>query len=95
MFKYSVANLLFHLHLLKGSSGANHSRHGQSLKLLQFLVYKAAQIGGDKFIQMIFNTSAGKVVFNYYKNNAKLPEHVARANGHKILAEYLEDVNNR
>ena len=92
---YPVANLLFHLHLLKGSSGVNHSRHAQSVKLLQFLVYKAAQIGGYKFIQTIFNTSAGKVVFDYYKNNAKLPEHVARANGHKILAEYLQDVNNR
>ena len=67
----------------------------QSVKLLQVLVYKAAQVGGDKFIQVIFNTSAGKVVFNYYKNNARLPEHVARANGHKILAEYLQDVNNR
>ena len=73
----------------------NQSRHAQSVKLLQFLVYKAAQIGGDKFIQMIFNTSAGKVVFNNYKNSATLPEDVARANGHQILAEYLQDVNNR
>ena len=73
----------------------NQSRHAQSVRLLQFLVYKAAQVGGYKFIQTIFNTSAGKVVFDYYKKNAKLPEHVARANGHKILAEYLQDVNNR
>ena len=73
----------------------NQSTPAQSVKLLQFLVYKAAQVGGDKFIQMIFSTSAGKVVFNNYKNSTTLPEDIARANGHKILAEYLQDVNNR
>ena len=86
---------MFHLHLLKGSTGVNQSRLVQSVKLLQFLVYTAAQIGGDKFIQMIFSTSAGKVVFTNYMNNATLPEDVARANGHKILAEYLQVVNDR
>ena len=57
-------------------------------------MYKAAQVGGHEFIQMIFSTSAGKVVFNSYKNSATLPEDVARANGHTILADYLQDVNN-
>ena len=86
---------MFHLHLLKGSSSVNQSRHARSVKLLQFLVYKAAQVGGYKFIQMIFNCSAGKVVFNNYKNSTTLPQDIARANGHKILAEYLQDVNSR
>lgn len=86
---------MFHLCLLEGSSGVDQSRHAWSVRVLQFLVYKAAQIGGHEFIQMIFRTSAGKVVFNNYKNSATLPEDVARTNGHKIVADYLQDVNNR
>jgi len=58
-------------------------------------VYKAAEIDGLEFIQMIFSTSAGKVVFNSYRNSATLPEDVARANGHLALANYLQDVNSR
>ncbi len=58
-------------------------------------MYKAAQVGGHEFVQMIFSTSAGSVVFSSYKNSATLPEDVARANGHTILADYLQDVNNR
>jgi len=58
-------------------------------------VCKAAEIDGWEFIQMIFSTSAGKVVFNSYRNSATLPEDVARANGHLALANYLQDVNSR
>ena len=44
---------------------------------------------------MIFSTSAGRLVFNAYKNRPQLPEDVARANGHDDLAQYLQDVNVR
>ena len=58
-------------------------------------MYKAAKINGREFLEMIFSTSAGIVVFNHYRNSATLPEDVARANGHTILWDYLENVNKR
>lgn len=73
----------------------SQSRCAKSVELLQLLVYKAAEIDGRKFIQVIFSTSAGKVVFKSYKSNAVLPEDVAMVNGHTTLADYLHDVNNR
>lgn len=80
---------------LLGSLSSNESTYAWSVKVLKVLVYKAAQVGGEEFVQMIFNTSAAKVVFSSYKNSATLPEDVARANGHTVLADYLQDVNNR
>ena len=44
---------------------------------------------------MIFSTSAGRLIFNAYKDRPQLPEDVARANGHDDLAQYLQDVNRR
>ena len=44
---------------------------------------------------MIFSTSAGRLVFNAYKDRPQLPEDVARANGHDDLAQYLQNVNTR
>ena len=79
----------------QGSSSLNQSSYAWSVKLLQLLVYKAAEIDGQEFIQMIFSTSAGKVVFNNYRKSASLPEDVARANGHPALAYYLQDINSR
>lgn len=67
----------------------------QSLKVLQLLVYTAAQEDAQQFLQMFFSTSAGKIVFNSYKDRTPLPEDVARASGHEEVAEYLEDVNKR
>ena len=67
----------------------------QSLKFLQLLVYTAAQEGAQQFLEVIFSTSAGKIVFNSYKNRTPLPEDVARANGHDKLVEFLQDVNKR
>lgn len=69
--------------------------HAQALKGLQLLVYSAAQTNAQQFIQMIFSTSAGRLVFNAYKDRPQLPEDVARANGHHNLAQYLQDVNAR
>ncbi|XP_022800840.1 uncharacterized protein LOC111338605 isoform X2 [Stylophora pistillata] len=65
------------------------------VKVLQLLVYVAAEEDAEQFIQMIFSTSAGKMVFDSYKAETTLPEDVARANGHNELAEYLQDVNKR
>ena len=80
---------------LSWSGSANQGTHAQALKVLQLLVYTAAQTNAQQFIQMIFSTSAGKLVFNAYKNRPQLPEDVARANGHDNLAQYLQDVNAR
>ena len=94
----TAANITFYLHFFEGSSSLNQSKCAWSVKLLQFLVYKAAELGGidgQKFIQMIFSTSAGTVVFNSYRNRATLPEDVAGTNGHLTLANYLQDVNSR
>ena len=91
----TATNIIFYLHFFEGSSSLNHSKCAWSVELLRLLVYKAAEIGGGEFIQMIFSTSARKVVLNSYKNSATLPEDVARTNGHLTLAYYLQDVNSR
>ena len=67
----------------------------QCLKVLQLLVYTAAQVGAQQFLEVIFSTSAGKIVFNSYKDRTPLPEDVARANGHDELAEFLQDIYKR
>ncbi|PFX12498.1 hypothetical protein AWC38_SpisGene23539 [Stylophora pistillata] len=67
----------------------------KSVKLLTMLTYKAAQVNSLEFVDVIFSTSVGKVVFNQYRNNLTLPEDVARANGRSILGNYLENVNKR
>ena len=67
----------------------------QSLKVLQLLVYTAAQVGAQQFLEVIFSTSAGKIVFDSYKDCIPLPKDVARANGHGELAEFLQDVDKR
>ena len=71
------------------------AKQKQSVKILESLVYTAAQTGAKQFIEMIFNTSAQRIVFDSYKDRAPLPEDVARANGHCCLAQYLEDVTIR
>lgn len=64
-------------------------------KILTLLVYKAAEINGREFLEMVFNTLAGRVILNYYRKSSTLPRDVARANGHTILRDFLEDVNER
>ena len=59
------------------------------------MVYKAAQTNAQEFMEMVFSTSAGQVVFNSYKDRTPLPEDIARANGHDELAQYLQDVHTR
>lgn len=71
------------------------SKQKQSVKILELLVYTAAQRGAKQFIEMIFSTSSQRIVFDSYKDGAQLPEDVARANGHCSLAQYLEDITTR
>ena len=63
--------------------------------MLSRLVYEAAESDAQQFIRMIFNSSAGKVVFNAYKNNSTLPEVIAKDHGNNETANYLEDINKR
>ena len=86
-----ILHYLYH-HLLGSSIQAKQE---QSVELLQLMVYTAAQTGAQRFIEMVFSTSVGQVVFNSYKNRNPLPEDVARANGHEELAQYLHKVHTR
>ncbi|XP_022778047.1 uncharacterized protein LOC111319567, partial [Stylophora pistillata] len=77
------------------SSNMNKRNDALPEEILTLLVYKAAEIEGREFLEMVFSTSVGRVLFNHYRNNLTLPEDVARANGHTILGDFLEDVNER
>lgn len=83
---------MLYILLLDSSS---QTKQQQSLKILQLLVYTAAETDARQFIDMIFSTSAGKIIFNSYKDKTPLPEDIARANGHDDLARYLQDLNIR
>ena len=78
-----------------GVSNVNKRSHALPEKILTLLVYKAAEINGCEFLEMVFNTSAGRVILNYYRKSSTLPGDVARANEHTILGDFLEDVNER
>ena len=64
-------------------------------QLFRLLVYTAAEVGAQQFIEMIFNSSAGRVVFEAYKDSLQLPEVIARANGNEEIAQYLERITKR
>ncbi|RMX38481.1 hypothetical protein pdam_00016800 [Pocillopora damicornis] len=66
-----------------------------SLQGLLLLVYAAAETDAREFIELVFNSSAGKMVFNAYRYNSPLPEDVARAFGYEDTAQYLESISNR
>lgn len=59
------------------------------------LLYKAAECGAQLFIELILNSSAGRVIFHEYKDSVPLPEVLARNHGHEITALYLEEINGR
>ena len=63
--------------------------------MLLSLLYKAAECGAQVFIKMIFNSSAGRVIFHEYKDSVPLPEVIARNHGHENTALYLEEVTVR
>ena len=88
--------MMIHHDLYQQLSGSSvETKQKQSVELLQLLVYTAAQTNAQRFIEMVFSTSAGQVVFNYYKDRTPLPEDVARANGYDKLAQYLQDLHTR
>jgi len=67
----------------------------QPVNVLQLMIYAAAETGAQQFIEMIFSTSAGRIVFDAYKGRTPLPEVVARNQGHEETACYLENVTTR
>lgn len=67
----------------------------QPFHLLSILVYEAAKTGANEFIKMIFSSSAGRAVFDAYKDNLTLPESIAKDNGNEDTAIYLEDITKR
>ena len=72
---------------LKGST--------RTVQVLLSLLYKAAECGAHVFIKMIFNSSAGRVIFHEYKDSVPLPEVIARNHGHENTALYLEEITAR
>ena len=69
--------------------------NAQQVQLLCLLVFTAAREGAQQFIEIIFSSSAGRLVFDAYKNSQPLPEVVAKDHGHKKTACYLEGVTKR
>ena len=69
--------------------------NAQQVQFLRLLIYNAAREGAQQFIEMILSTSAGRLVFNAYKDSRTLPEVVARDHGHNKTACYLEGVTRR
>lgn len=67
----------------------------QPVKLLRFLVYTAAKLGAQQFIEAIFNSLAGRVVFEAYKDSSQLPEVIAKDYGNEETAHYLEGITKR
>ncbi|CAH3129484.1 unnamed protein product [Pocillopora meandrina] len=67
----------------------------QQVQLLHLLIDTAAREGAQQFIEMIFSTSAGRLVFDASKDSRSLPEVVARYHGHNKTACYLEGVTKR
>ena len=78
-----IVNILFYL----GST--------EPVQMLCVLVYAAAEIGVQQFIEMIFNSSAGRVVYNRYKDSSVFPEAIAREYGHEKTANFLEEITGR
>lgn len=52
-------------------------------------------MGAQQFIEIIFNSSAGRVVFDAYKDSSQLPEVIAKDNGNEETAHYLERITKR
>ena len=74
---------------------SNKGQQRNSVEFLRHLVYTASRIGAENFIRVIFTSSAGRIVFEAYQNEDCLPEHVADANGHKMIAAYLRRITER
>ena len=75
--------------------GIFNQGYQHSVDVLTSLVYAAARIGVGEFIRMVFSTSAGRIVFEAYKNKSPLPENIADANGHDEIAASLRAITKR
>jgi len=73
----------------------NQGGQHQAVEILRRLLYTAARIGVEGFIRMVFGTSAGRIVFEAYKNKSPLPEEIAAGNGYDEIASFLRDVSER
>nr|XP_058956481.1 tetratricopeptide repeat protein 28-like [Pocillopora verrucosa] len=67
----------------------------QPVQTLCALVYAAAEIGGQQFIEMIFKSSAGRIVYDFYKERPPFPEAIAREYGYEKTAIYFEEITKR
>ena len=65
------------------------------MKTLKLSVYAAAKFGAKQFLKTVFNSKAGRKVFNAYKDNPPLPEVIARKYGHEETASYLDEITIR
>lgn len=90
-----MVNLLLNLFKQLFIGLLQNVRQLQSVEILRRLLHTAARIGHEKFIRLIFATSAGRTVFEAYKNKSPLPENVADANGHEKIATYLRSIAKR
>ncbi|XP_078354075.1 uncharacterized protein LOC144638723 [Oculina patagonica] len=82
------------------TSGVDAQNYGtlgfkQPVQMLSHLVYAAAETDALQFIELIFSSSTGRLVFDAYKNNSTLPEVIAKDHGNEQTARYLKDVNKR
>ena len=95
-YKFDVMTALFLLITVGGSqTGVSTDQSTNTFTILQLMVYVAAETNAQQFIQVLFSTSVGKAVFSYYRDNTRLPHHVAQDNGHKELAEYLDKLHHQ
>lgn len=67
----------------------------EPVEMLSLVVYAAAESGAQQFIEMIFTSPAGRVVFDVYKKKPVLPEVIAKDHGNKETAKYLEGITKR
>ena len=88
--KYNFINLFRHV-----LDSVLQTKQQESLKGLVLLLYTAAVEGAQPFFEVLFSTSAGRIVLNCYKGRPHLPEDFAEANGHDELAQYLRGINTR
>ncbi|XP_022801884.1 E3 ubiquitin-protein ligase rnf213-alpha-like, partial [Stylophora pistillata] len=94
---YSEMLICHNTTTVSGAEAQNYGICGSSepVQMLCVLVYAAAEIGGEQFIKMIFNSSAGRVVHDHCKDNPAPPKAIAREFGHEKIATYLEGITGR
>ena len=73
----------------------NRAKLLQLQDIVKSLVYVAAETGARELIEELCSLSAGKIVFEAYKNECPLPEHIAEDNGHKEIAAFLKGITKR